>query len=137
MHDKAFNIAKEPKYDGYQSSLASMVYNCFDKETSGGAVKNKSNSNQELAGELHTPIIRKFETQKVYSTSVDNIWPANLADMQLISKFNKIIRFLLCITDLFSKYAWFIPLKDKKGITITNAFQKVLNQSNCKSEQYG
>ena len=57
--------------------------------------------------------------------------------MQLISKFNKIIRFLVCITDLFSKYAWFIPLKDKKGITITNAFQKVLNQSNCKSEQYG
>ena len=74
MHDKAFNIAKEPKYDGYQSGLASMVYNCFDKETSGGAVKNKSNSNQELAEELHTPIIRKFETQKVYSTSIDNIW---------------------------------------------------------------
>ena len=137
MHDKAFNIAKEPKYDGYQSGLASMVYNCFDKETSGGVVKNKSNSNQELAEELHTPIIRKFETQKVYSTSIDNIWPANLADMQLISKFNKIIRFLVCITDLFSKYAWFIPLKDKKSITITNAFQKVLNQSNCKSEQYG
>ena len=52
--------------------------------------------------------------------------------MQLISKFNKGIRFLLCVIDIFSKYAWVIPLKDKKGITITNAFQKILDESNCK-----
>ena len=50
--------------------------------------------------------------------------------MQLISKFNKGIRFLLCVTDIFSKYAWVIPLKDKKGITITNALQKTLDESN-------
>ena len=50
--------------------------------------------------------------------------------MKLISKFNKRIRFLLCVSDIFSKYAWVIPLKDKKGITITNAFQRILNESN-------
>ena len=52
--------------------------------------------------------------------------------MQLISKFNKVIRFLLCFINIFSKYALVIPLKDKKGITIVNVFQKVLNKSNCK-----
>ena len=50
--------------------------------------------------------------------------------MQLISKFNKGIRLLLCVIDIFSKYAWVVPLKDKKGITITNAFQKFLKESN-------
>ena len=50
--------------------------------------------------------------------------------MHLISKFNKGIRFLLWVIDIFSKYAWVIPLKDKKGITITNAFQKTLDESN-------
>ena len=63
---------------------------------------------------------------------LDNVWGADLADMQLISKFNKGIRFLLCVTIIFSKYAWVIPLKDKKGITITNAFQKILDESNRK-----
>ena len=53
---------------------------------------------------------------------------ADLADMQLISKFNEGFRFLLCVIDIFSKYAWVIPLKDKKGVTITNAFQKILDK---------
>ena len=54
---------------------------------------------------------------------------ADLADMQLISKFNKGFRFLLCIIDIFCKYAWVIPLKDKKGVSIVNAFQKILDKS--------
>ena len=57
---------------------------------------------------------------------------ADHADMQLISNFNEGIRFLLCLIDIFSKYAWVIPLKDKRGITITNAFQKILDKSNRK-----
>ena len=57
---------------------------------------------------------------------------ADLADMQLISKFDKGIRFFLCVIDIFSNYVWVIPLKDKKVITITNAFQKILKQSNRK-----
>ena len=52
--------------------------------------------------------------------------------MQLISKFNKGFRFLLCLIDIYRKYSWVIPLKDKKGITITNAFQRILDQSNGK-----
>ena len=57
--------------------------------------------------------------------------------MQLISKFYKGIRFLLCVTNIYSKYAWAVPLKDKKGITITNTFQKVLNESEWKEKNIG
>ena len=52
--------------------------------------------------------------------------------MQLISKFNRGFRFLLCVIDIFSKYAWVAPLKDKKGISIVNAFQKILKESDRK-----
>ena len=63
------------------------------------------------------------------------MWGVDFADMQLISKFNKGICFLLCVIDIFSKYAWVIPLKDKKGNTITNAFQNILFESNRKSDK--
>ena len=124
LRAKPFNIAKNPKYYGYQRSLASMVYKFFDKKTVGGPVKNKNIQNNELAEELHKPIIRKFEKRKVHSSFKNNIWGADLADMQFLSKFNKGIRFLLWVIDIYSKYAWVIPLKDKTGITITNTFQK-------------
>ena len=65
----------------------------------------------------------------MYSSFRDNFWGADLADMQLISKSNKGFRFLLCVIDIYSKYAWVIPLKDKKGISIVNAFQKILKES--------
>ena len=77
---------------------------------------------QLLAKELHNPIIKKFKKRKVQSPFIDNIWGADLSDMQLIGKFHKGIRFLSCVTNIFSKYAWAIPLKDKRRITITNAF---------------
>ena len=96
------------------------------------ALNNENISNKELAEKLHKPIIRKFNKRKVHSPFSDNIWGADLADVQLISKFNKGFRFLLCVIDIFSKYTWVIPLKDKKGIIITNAFQKVLKESNKK-----
>ena len=115
LRDKAFNIAKNPKYDGYQRGLASMVYKFFDKKSAGSGVNmhanNKIKQNQcpsdlathQLAEELHKPIIRKFKKRTVYSGFKDNIWGADLADMQLISKFNKGFRFLLCVIDIFSK----------------------------------
>ena len=81
---------------------------------------------------MHKPIIRKFEKMKVYSPFIDNISGADLADMQLICKFNKGLRFLLCFIDIYSKYACVIPLKDKKEITVANAFQKFLDESICK-----
>ena len=61
----------------------------------------------------------------MYSSFRDNIWGVDLADMQLLSKFNKGFRFLLCVIDIYSKYDWVIPLKDKKGISIVNGLQKI------------
>ena len=114
LRDKAFNIAKNPKYDGYQWGLASMIYKFLEKKTSGSSIKNENISNKELAEELHKPIIRKLNERKVHSPFIDNICIANLADMQLISKFNKRFRFLLYVIFIYSKYAWVIPLKGKK-----------------------
>ena len=88
LRDKAVNIAKNWKYDEYQKGLASMVYKFFNKKAFGDAVKSKIMSNKELAEELHKPIIRKFEKRKIYSSFIDNIWGADLNDMQLLSKFN-------------------------------------------------
>ena len=126
--DKAFNIGKNPRYDEYQRGVTSMTYKFFDKKTAGVVVKNEILQNKELAEELHKPIIRKFEKRKVLSSFIDNIWVADLADMQWLSKFNKGIRFLLCVIDIFSKYAWVIPFEERKDIAITNAFQKILNE---------
>ena len=113
-----------------------MVYKFFDKKSAGSGVKHVNTKitpqNQQLAEELHKPIIRKFEKRKVHAAFKDNIWGADLADMQLLSKYNKGIRFLLCVIDIFSKYAWVIPLKDKKGVSIVKAFQNILKQSNRK-----
>ena len=65
----------------------------------------------------------------------DNIWGTDLADMQLISKFNKGFRFLLCVIDIFSKYPWVASLKDKKGVSIADAFQKILDKSGRKANK--
>ena len=72
LRDKAFKIASDPKYDGYQRELASMVYKFFDKKSSGKGIVNEPN--YQLASELHKPIIRKFKERKVYSSFRDNIW---------------------------------------------------------------
>ena len=106
-----------------------MVYKSFDTKVSGSGAKLIP-ENEKLAQELHKPVIRKFEKRKVYSTFKDNIWGIDLADMQLLSKYNKGIRFLICVIDIFSKYAWVVPLKDNKGISIVKAFQIILKQSN-------
>ena len=77
----------------YQRGLASIIYKCFDKKTSGSGIKNENISNKELAEELHKSI-RKFNKRKVQSPFIDNIWGADLGDMQLMRKFNKGICFL-------------------------------------------
>ena len=103
-----------------------MVYKFFDKKTAGSGIKSMP-QNEQLGEELQKPIIRKFKKRKVYSAFKDNIWGVDLADMQLISKFNKGFTSLLCVIDISSKYAWFAPLKDKKGVSMINAFQKILD----------
>ena len=125
-------IASNPQYDGYQRGLVSVVYRFFDKKSKGAGIKNEIKENQQLANELQKPIIQKFKRRKVYSSLKDNICGVDLADMQLISKYNKRIRYLLCAIDLFSKYAFVVPLKDRRGTTIVNAFQSILNNSKRK-----
>ena len=134
LRDKAFKITSDQKYDGYQRGLASMVYKFFDKKSQGKELASNK-ENIQLVDELHKPIIKKFNKRKVYSSFKDNIWGVDLAVMQLLSKFNKGFRFLLCVIDIFSKYAWVIPLKDKKGISILNAFQIILKKSNRKANK--
>ena len=116
-----------------------MVYRFFDKKSQGSGrplfsasqlATNKENI--QLTDELHKPITRKFKKRKVHSSFKDNIWGVDLADMQLLSKFNKGFRFLLCAIDIFSKYAWVVPLQYKKGISIVNIFQIILKESKRK-----
>ena len=111
--------------------LFQLFFRFFDKISAltCGAVKNENITNQsplDLAKELHKPIIRKFENWKVYSPFIEDIWGTDLADMPLISKFNKEFCFLLYVIDIFNKYASIIPLKDSKCVAIANAFQKIL-----------
>ena len=79
LRDKAFKIASDPNYNGYQRGLASMVYKVFDKKSKRSGVTNESI--HQLANELHKPIIKKFKKRKVYSSFKDNIWGVDLADM--------------------------------------------------------
>ena len=134
LKDKVYDIASNPEHDGYQRGLTSMVYKFFDKTSMGsGITRNMTKSSSSiLADELHKPIIRKFNKRKVYSQFKDNISGVDLADMQSLSRKNKGIKYLLCAIDLYSKYAFVIPLKDKKGISIVNAFNKIIKQSNRK-----
>ena len=120
LKNKAFEIPSNPKCDGYQRGLASMVYKFFDKKSKGTGIKNEIKQNQQLANEFHKPIIRKFKKREAYSFFTGNAWGDDLADMQLIRKYNKGIRYLLCAIDLFSKYAF------------VNAFQIILNNSKRK-----
>ena len=104
-----------------------MVYKFFDKKSSGSGASKVSNV--KLADELHRPVIKKFSKRKVYSSFKDNIWGVDLADTQLLSRKNKGIKYLLCVIDLFSKYAFVVPLKDKKGASVVKGFEKIANES--------
>ena len=113
-----------------------MVYKFFDSKVTPLDKKTMSDkgikNNKILAEELHKPVIKKINKRKVYSQFKDNIWGVDLADMQSLSKKNKGIKYLLCAIDLYSKYAFVVSLKDKKGISIVNAFNKIIKQSNRK-----
>ena len=124
-----------------------MVYKFFDKQSTAEPsslermgsgfkkLKNTTKSNSSiLADELHKPIIKKFDKRKVYSQFKDNIWGVDFADMQSLSRKNKGIKYFLCAIYLYSKYAFVIPLKDKKGISIVNAFNKIIKQSNRRAK---
>ena len=134
LRDKAFKITSDPKYDGYQRGLTSMIYKFFDKKSSGSGAATEPN--YQLANEFHRQFIKKFKIRKVYSSFKDNIWGVDLTDMQSLSKYNKGIKYLFCAIDLFIKYARVVSLKDKIGINIVNAFQKIISK-NSKAESEG
>ena len=96
------------------------------KKSCGSVIPN--GSNYQLPNELPKPIIKKFKKRKVYSSFRDNILGVDSANMQSLSKYNKEVKYLLCVIDFFSKYAWVIPLKDKKATSIVNAFKKIISK---------
>ena len=89
---------------------------------------SKNDWAQQLAEELHKPIRRKFKTRKVIVNHIDEIWSADLVFMDKLSKWNKGFKYLLTVIDVFSKFAWVIPLKDKKGSSITTAFADIIKK---------
>ena len=99
-----------------------MVYKFFDKKSNGSGTANEPN--YQLANELHKPIIKNFKKRKIYSSFRDNIWGVDLADMQSLRKYNKGIKYLLCAIALLSKYAWVVPLKDKKALVLLMHLKK-------------
>ena len=80
---------------------------------------------QQLAEELHKPITRKFTKRRAFVKGVDEIWAADLVDMQRFSDWNKEIKHLLMVIDVFSKFGWIGPLKKRKGETVASAFEKI------------
>ena len=123
LKDRAYEIARNRNYDGYQRTLASMVSKSFDKKTRSGAiVANKAGAsvNKELAEELHKSVVKKLKKRKVY------------ARLESLSSKNKNVKYFLCFIDVFTKYAWVKLSKDKKGKTVLNAFIEIVTESNHK-----
>ena len=109
LKDRAYTMAWNRGYDGYQRALENMVYKFFYKKTGSGIRINK-----QLAEELHKPATKKFKRRKFYVRFKDNIWSADLAEIRSLSSKNKNVRYLLCLIDVFTKYAWVKRLKYKK-----------------------
>ena len=131
MKDKAYEIAINPKHDGYQRALASMVYRFFDQKTASGV-----SVNEELAQELHKPVIKKFKTRKVYVKFKVNIWAAHFSEMGSLSSKNWGVKYLLWVIDVVGKYAWVKCLKDKekrRGIRDDNDILNVKAIPLCKN----
>ena len=83
---------------------------------------------QTLAEELHKPIRRKFKKRRVLVGGIDRIWAADLVDMQAFAKFNRGVKYLLGVIDVFSKYGWLIPLKDKTGKSVSSALKTIFEE---------
>ena len=100
MKDKAYEIAKN-----HDKSISKF----FDEKTGSGV-----SVNEQLPEELHKAVIKKFKRRKVYTRFKDSIWAADLAERESLPSKNKNVKYLLCEIDVFTKYVWVKPLKDKK-----------------------
>ena len=81
--------------------------------------------NKQNVYSLHAPSRKKFNRRATYANNIDHIWQADLVDMQLLKKMNKGYRYILTCIDIFSKFAWAIPTKDKTGLSMIHAFRKI------------
>ena len=95
----------------------------------------RSDWSQQLAEELHKPITRNFRKRRVISYGIDKIWAADLVEIQKFSKWNKGIKYLLMVIDVFSKYGWIVPLKDKKTESVSSAFDTIFKKSKRQPEK--
>jgi len=82
----------------------------------------------QFADELHKPVVKNFRKRKVYVNGIDKIWAADLVDMQSFSKFNRGVKYLLTVIDVFSKFGWMLPLKDKTGVSVADALKEIFKQ---------
>ena len=130
LKDRADEIARNCGYDGYQRTLASMVYKFFDKKTVSGV-----SVNEQVAEELHKPVTKKFKRRKFYARFKDNFWVADLSEMESLSSKNEDPKYLLCVIDVSTKYEWAEPMKDKKGKTVLKALMEIINESNRKANK--
>ena len=93
------------------------------------------NWSSQLADELHKPIIKIFPKRIVFVNRIDKIWAADLVEMEAFSKFDRGVRYLLTVIDVFSKYGWMLPLKDKTGKSVADAFKEIFKKSKRKPEK--
>ena len=109
-----------------------MVYIFVDKKSTGsGIANNEINQKSAISGRIPQTNYQKLFKKKQFIQDLKTIFgDDDLAEMQLISKLNKRLRFLLCVIDIFSEYAWAVPLKDKKGVSTVNEFKKILKEFN-------
>ena len=116
--DRVYGIARNRNYDGYQRALASMVYKFFDNK-----IRSRISVNEKLAEQLHKTVIKKFKRRNVYARFKDSILAVDLAEIESLSSKNKSTKYLLCAIDVFTKYAWVKPLKDRKSKIVLNNFK--------------
>ena len=98
----------------------------------GMGVKKKS-----IAEELHKPVRRKFKKHRVLVNVIDRIWAADVVDMRAFSKLNRRVKYLFAVIDVFSKYGWLIPLKDKTGKSVTSALETISKERKPKKDMGG
>jgi hypothetical protein len=143
---RADEIANNPIYDAVQRKDANFISGIMKTKAKFGlgmppadlSQRNVPSGakveawNEELANELHAPVKRKFQRRRVISYGVDDVWSCDLVEMQEWSKQNKGYRYMLNVVDVFSKFAWSVKLLDKKGKTVLEAFEQIVDSSGRK-----